>query len=252
MTIDRPGSHQIPALRLLWQEAFGDSDEFLEEFFTAAYAPERCRCVTRDGRVAAGLYWFDCSCHGAKFAYIYAVATAACCRGQGLCHELIAQTHSHLARMGYAGAILVPGELGLRRLYASMGYRLCSKMREFSCHPAEVPVTVNPIGPARYACRRAALLPEGGVVQEGENLEFLAGFARLYEGSDWVLACRVEDGVVNGLELLGNTEAAPGIVTALRASAGRFRTPGTGRDFAMFCPLISNCPQPDYFGLAFD
>ena len=75
MTIDLPKPGQIPQLRQLWQEAFGDSDAFLDSFFSLSFAPERCRCVTEENHVTAALYWFDCSCHGGKMAYLYAVAT---------------------------------------------------------------------------------------------------------------------------------------------------------------------------------
>jgi hypothetical protein len=53
-----------------------------------------------------------------------------------------------------------------------------------------------------------------------------------------------------GLELLGNTDAAPGIVAALGCKEGRFRIPG-GTPFAMYRPL-SDISAPTYFGLAFD
>ena len=61
MTIDRPTQMQIPQLRRLWQAAFGDTDAFLDIFFHRAYDARRSRCVTRDGRVVAALYWFDCA-----------------------------------------------------------------------------------------------------------------------------------------------------------------------------------------------
>ena len=34
-------------------EAFGDSDEFLDGYFDTAYATDRCRCITENGRIAA-------------------------------------------------------------------------------------------------------------------------------------------------------------------------------------------------------
>ena len=56
MTIDCPNQAQIPQLRALWQEAFGDTDAFLDIFFHRAYARSRSRCITQDGRVIAALY----------------------------------------------------------------------------------------------------------------------------------------------------------------------------------------------------
>ena len=55
MTIDYPSAGQVPQLKALWKRAFGDGDEFLTPFFEIAYAPDRCRCATIEGNVAAML-----------------------------------------------------------------------------------------------------------------------------------------------------------------------------------------------------
>ena len=39
MIIKPPSKEEIPQLRTLWQEAFGDSDAFLDIFFSNAFAP---------------------------------------------------------------------------------------------------------------------------------------------------------------------------------------------------------------------
>ena len=117
MTIDSPKIDQLPQLRALWKEAFGDTDAYLDSFFTLGFSPERCRCMTEDGQVSAALYWFDCSCQGARLAYLYAVATAENRRGVGLCRLLMDNTHAHLKKAGYAGAILVPASASLRQMY---------------------------------------------------------------------------------------------------------------------------------------
>ena len=64
MTIDRPLPEQLPQLRGLWKEAFGDTDAFLDIFFHRAFSRNRCRCVTLNGQVVAALYWFDCGWNG--------------------------------------------------------------------------------------------------------------------------------------------------------------------------------------------
>ena len=133
MTIDRPVASQIPQLRNLWKEAFGDTDDFLDIFFHRAFSPDRCRCITWDGQVVAALYWFDCRWQEKNLAYLYAVATAKSCRGQGLCRLLVEDTHRHLQQSGYAGAILHPEKDGLFTMYGKFGYRTCACIREFTC-----------------------------------------------------------------------------------------------------------------------
>ena len=36
MTFDYPTPQQLPGLRQLWQQVFGDTDEFLDAFFSTA------------------------------------------------------------------------------------------------------------------------------------------------------------------------------------------------------------------------
>ena len=89
MTIDQPSDTQ--ALRRLWKQAFGDSDAFLDSFFSVGYSCDRCRQLSLDSQLAAALYWFDCSFSGKPVAYVYAVATDAAFQGQGLCRALMAE-----------------------------------------------------------------------------------------------------------------------------------------------------------------
>lgn len=252
MKIDRPAPEQIPALRALWKAAFGDTDEFLDSFFSTAYAPHRCRCVTVDGQVAAALYWFDVSCNGQPMAYLYAVATAPAFREQGFCHALMEDTHAHLAELGYAGALLVPDGDVLSKMYAGLGYSPCTTISEFVCAASGDPAPMHRIDRGEYARLRRRLLPEGGVIQEEENLAFLEEQAGFYAGLGILLAARQEEDRLFGMELLGNPDLAPGILTALGLSFGTFRSPGAGAPFAMFLPLKEGAAAPAYFGLSFD
>ena len=251
MRIDYPAEDHLPQLRRLWKEAFGDTEDFLEVFFTDVFTSDRCRCVTEDGQVAGALYWLDCSAQGKPMAYLYAVATRKACRGKGICRSLMADTHALLRELGYAGCLLVPGEQALFQMYSSMGYRTCSQMQEFTCRSGDTPLPIRKLSAPEYAALRQQYLPEGGVIQEGENLIFLEKLMDLYAGEGFLFCADTADGQVFCPELLGNADAAAGIVSALNASGGRFRIPGKGKDFAMYFPL-SDTPAPAYFGLAFD
>lgn len=250
MTIDRPADRQVPGLRRLWQQAFGDDDAFLDAFFGTAFAAERCRCVTVDGRVAAALYWLDCTCREQKLAYLYAVATDKVFRGKGLCHGLMADTHSHLASLGYAGAVLVPGSKELFRLYEGMGYRPFGGIREFTAAANAPAVVLRRIDAEEYAALRRQLLPAGGVVQEGPTLAFLQTQADFYAGEGFLLAAAMDGDHVFVPELLGAAPAAESIGAALGAKTGTFRTPAES-PFAMYLPFCRAEP-PAYFGLALD
>lgn len=256
MIINTPEMSQSPELRGLWKEAFGDTEDFLNDFRRTAFDANRCRCVVVDGKMAASLYWFDCLCMEKRIAYIYAVATAKAYRGQGICHNLMENTHRHLSELGYEGAIVVPGSGGLFRFYEGMGYRVCSTVRELSCIAAVGDIkelSLRSIGKEEYARLRRQFLPKGGVVQEKENLDFLQTQAQLYAGSGFLLAARREDDTLVGVELLGNETRTPEIVSALGCMHGTFRVPGEGKPFAMYYSLTNDTqPVPTYFGLAFD
>ncbi len=236
--------------RNLWKEAFGDTDEFLDIFSATAYADERSNGIEINGKTVAALYWFDCEYKEKKIAYIYAVATAKAHRGQGLCHRLMNDTHRLLREQGYAGAMLVPGNRDLVDLYADMGYEPCTRVGQLSV-TAEGSTECMPIDKCGYAVLRRQFLPQGGVMQEGENLDFLERQAAFYRGNDFVLAARKEGEKLIGMELLGNTETAAAIVGALGCKTGEFRIPNGNIPFAMGF-FFEEMTKPTYFGLAFD
>lgn len=254
MKMKNPKPEDIPALRKLWKEAFHDEDAFLDAFFSTGFSAARCRCIMEEGNALSALYWFDCTLKDAKYAYLYAVATTECHRGKGLCRALMADTHTHLTQQGYAGAVLVPGEESLFRFYEAMGYRVCGSVSSIAVSaPGIAPdVHLTELTVSQYATARRALLPEGGLIQEGSNLSFLRTYARFYGSDSWVLAGSTQNGIFTGFEFLGDTSGLPAITAAFGCREGRFRTPGNGQDFAMFLPLADNIPIPKYFGLAFD
>lgn len=251
MIIKMPDKAHIPQLRRLWQEAFGDSDAFLDGFFSTAFAPKRCRCVVENGQVAAALYWFSCQCGDQPLAYIYAVATAKNFRGQGLCRKLMTDTHTHLKELGYAGALLVPGDSALRGMYRAMGYADMTGIQKFSCR-AHHPIILERIDAEQYAALRRGLLPRDAVLQEGESLRFLEKMAQFYRGEDVLLCAVKEADQLTVLELLGNPESAPGIVAALDCTEGVFSVPGNKEPFAMGVAFTSDFRKPGYFAFAFN
>lgn len=252
MRIDHPGHAQIPQLLAVWKQAFGDHGGFWETFLETGFDPQSCRCVLLDGQAAAALCWFDGYCGSQKTAYLYAVVTHPGYRNRGLCRRLLEDVHAHLSQKGYASSMLVPEQPALRRMYEKLGYRSCTRVSEISCTAAEAPIPIRTIGPEEYARLRREFLPEGGVIQEGRTLSFLASQARFFTGGEFLLAAYQEEDLLHGMELLGNEALAPAILRALDCKRGHFRIPGKEREFAMFHPLTEYAVRPRYFGFAFD
>ena len=235
MTINYPADTQLPGLRKLWKEAFGDSDAFLDIFFTHGYSPRRCRCITEGNTVAAALYWFDCSWEGKKLAYFYGVATGKEFRGRGFCRALMENIHIILRDRDYCGSILVPGDAGLRQMYGAMGYEDFGSKPAYA-HASENCAQMQKIGREEFAGLRRSFLPENGVIQEGAQLMLLDALADFYRGDGFLLTVSKEGNRI--LELLGDETAAGFYMT------GR-------QQFAMYHPLTEEI-YPAYFAFAFD
>lgn len=251
MKIEHPSSALIPCLRTLWKEAFGDTDAFLDLFFSVAYDPCRCRCVTEQRRVTAALYWLDFFLDEQKFAYIYAVATASDCRGRGLCKQLMTDTAVLLRENGYHGAILVPQDEGLRRMYDRMGYRDAAQIEEFFCAASELSISVKEITAEDYAALRSSFAPEGSLQPGNQALAFLGATTRMYAGNGFIGAVSRETDHLRLLEYLGDNLKLPALIAALGATEATVRTPGS-TPFAMYLPLAADCRKPEYYPFAFD
>lgn len=247
MIIKHPSQGDIPALRKLWQEAFGDEDAYLDAFFATAF--DRGRCL-RAGNGEAACYWLDCACRGQKIAYLYAVATAERSRGQGLCRRLLEETKKALKNQDYAGILLVPGSECLRRMYQKLGFETATAIRELSL-PASAPIPLQSLTLTQYCALRAPMLPEGAVIEGGEMMAFLATRGEFYRQGDTICACIREGSHLYIPELLGNSALASSIAAALGCAHVTLRTPGRGTPFAMYCPL-SDTPAPTHFSFALD
>lgn len=241
----QPGDR--PGLTKLWEQAFGDPVSFIDLFFESGFAPERSRVCTMDGRLAAMLYWFDCTLGTERYAYLYAVATDEAFQGRGIATRLMADVHALLAEQGYQGAILSPGSESLYRFYGRMGYETAGFVTEQTLSAA-APLPVRQITMEEYAALRRRFLPPNGIRQEGENLVYLGRFARFYAG-DGFLAAVTGSAVA---EYLGPRSEIPGLLGALGLETAQVRLPGPD------CPLVMGLRfdgQPFgevYFGFPFD
>ena len=148
--------------------------------------------------------------------------------------------------------MLVPADEDLRIMYRKMGYEDCTRIGTLTCTAGEFPVQVRNIDAGEYAALRRKLLPEKAVLQEGVQLPFLAAQAQLFAGEDFLLAAWLDGEMLHGMELLGNTAAAPGILRALGCEKGVFQIPGNSKPFAMIHKIQEQAVIPEYFGFAFD
>ena len=225
MTINAPTCDQYPQLQNLWQQAFGDTPEFIQGFFRTGFAPKRCRCITLDGAVASALYWFDCDFGGETWAYIYAVATDVAHRGKGLCPQLMEDTHRLLRENGYAGAVLVPAEEHLWRYYGKMGYAPFGGITSTTMSPQGAPAALQKISPDAYQVARAPYLP-ADALDQSSAYPFYHTWGSFYQSEGCCFAAAKDENTLYFQEFFGNEAAIPGILSALAAEKGHVRLPG--------------------------
>lgn len=249
MIIDHPDTHHIPALRTLWKQAFGDTDGFLDSFFAHAFSYDRCRCLLIQGQPVAAVYLFDCRWNEKKCAYLYALAVEQTHRGQGFSRLLLTDTHAFLRRQGYAGAIMEPATPALQAYYEKLGYVPFGGRQEITVAAAPDPIPAQPCGALAYARARAALLPAGGVVQEGAVLDLLQDQGQLLCGADFAAVAMPEEGTIP--EFLGDRRKLPGLLAGLGMENARVRLPGTENQ-SLYLSLDGTSPTPTYFGLPLD
>ena len=228
MIIKKPEDRDIPGLRRLWQQAFGDTDAFLDTFFRVGFSYERCFCICQEGVVAA-LYWFDCSWGDKKVAYIYAVATEENHRGQGLCRRLLEHTHKQLQKMGYQGAALVPGGEELIGFYEKFGYRGFCPMKRMSAQSLPV---AEEITSEHYRLLRQEQLCGDALLHSKQGLGLLDTYGSFYKGENALFCGYWESGTFHFEEVLG----------ALDVPQKTFSQ-------AMYLPLDGTNTQPDYFAI---
>lgn len=231
MIIDKPVKADIPNLRQLWKQAFGDSDGFLDGFFEKGFAFDRCRCVRHEGSIAAALYWFDCAWKSKKVAYIYAVATDTAFRGKGLCRTLMEDTHRHLQSLGYAGAALVPGNKELLSMYEKFGYRSFCPIKKATI-PEKERMGAIPITPEEYGRLQQDMLGINAVLHGETALEFFATYGKFYK-TEKAIFCGYREGKTFLLEEV----------------LGQFSVQQSDFSEAMYLSLNGDPSLPDCFSL---
>lgn len=226
-------SDDVPALRSLWALAFGDSEEYMDNFFRTYYRPERMIVLEEEGVVRAMTAWFDTTFvlpgGGAyRAAYLYAVATHPDCRGRGLAGELLARADAFFRDMGIPAVTTVPARPDLHNFFGANGFRECFVLLERELTRAELPAAETellfPVTPKEYGALREELLAGIPHIAYPEDaLAYQAGCCALSGGGLYAAStpagavCLCAEGAGEGLvvvkEILG-AAAAKGLALA--------------------------------------
>ena len=204
----------VPAQRALWKLAFGDGDDYIDNFYHTYYRPERMLVLEEAGRVCSMTAWFDTAFvvpERGEFrcAYLYAVATHPDCRGKGLAGRLLAGADDYFRSQGIPAVSTVPAEPSLHDFFGRNGFRECFRHFEGTLTPGELPPARAPVlrrsAPAEYGRVRETLLTGVPHIAYAEDaLRYQEGCCALGEGGLYV----------------GDTSAGPVCLCAEEAGGG--------------------------------
>lgn len=253
MTIKNPSADLLPSLKELWKEAFGDTDEFIECFFSRGFSPERSLVATDNETLLGALYWLDMECDGKKIAYVYGVATAKAFRSKGIGSRLMNEAKDYLKAHGYALIALVPATSEVFRFYEGLGYKTFAYVDENIFSASDKKVNVRKAEAAEYLEERKKYCKTGYLAPVGESLDFLEAVVDFYVGDDFVASLRRDQKDFFAVEFLGNLDEIPNFINSLGYPKGTVRTDGRDKAFAMCLPLEdSKKLSVSYLGFAFD
>lgn len=253
MTIKKPRVSDVPHLKRLWKEAFGDTDEFIDGFFSLGFSPDRSLALYCEDEIASVIYWFDCEFKNNKVAYIYGVATRKRERGKGYSTLLMKRAHELLLNSGYSGAILVPAGEDLFSFYKRLGYCECCFIDEEEYPASNVELIPERISPEEYVKLRKAFLSSESVIFDNSCLHFLAYMSDFYKGENFLFAKSNDIEKLRFLEFFGNKNCISDIVHSLKYESATVRVLGKARPFAAFISFNGDfVEKPDYLGFAFD
>ena len=280
ITIRTSTPADIPALRALWQLAFGDSDAYVDNFFNTYYRPKRMLLLEGEGRLLAMTAWFDTSFvlpgrGDYRTAYLYAVATHPDARGRGLAGRLLAWADDFFRSLAIPAVTTVPAEPSLHNFFGANGFRECFCHREVTLPRIQTQsdLSLEPISPQVYTQLREIFLQDiPHIALSEEAITYQAGCCALSGGGLYAVgtpfgtAILCAEGMGNGTllvkELLGRPAAQQAAALAMHALlpgfSGLCRSPGRGISFGMLKWLEPETADrwdwssTAFLGLAFD
>ena len=126
MRTRKTGREDIPALKALWQEAFGDEQQDIDLFFETVYPNATGFCAEDGGELVSMLFALPQTIvkeeKQLKCAYLYAVATKKDRQGEGLCSAVLSYAEKELRKRYFEALLLSPASERLADFYAERGF----------------------------------------------------------------------------------------------------------------------------------
>lgn len=125
----------LPSMKTLWRDTFGDSDEFIDLFFTKFYKPRKAFLRFDGDELVSMLFYMDLKVkfdgRSFKTAYLYGVATKLSERRQGHFTTLHNALLDELKEKKYDLIVTIPQNESLFSFYKDIGYTLPLRRCEY-------------------------------------------------------------------------------------------------------------------------
>ncbi len=188
----------IPALKKLWKDCFGDEERYIDDFFAAMY--READVLAEEGETLRGASFFlpgKIYQNGAwrDIRYVYALATDARYRGRGIAGGLLRYAKGHYG----APLIAEPADAGLADgFYAPLSFvksfylsEYCVDVPQYSLRAAQIAQKILPADAEAYCrIRNERLLCEGYVAWPSAHVAFAVAEHEKNGGG----ALRISDG----------------------------------------------------------
>lgn len=253
-------SSDVPALKTLWKNIFGDTEGFLDAFFAALPKIGSGLVAEYKGLICGAAYTITEQYlsypDGVKrrLAYIYGVCVAESFQGRGIGAELVKAVYSLSRQRGADIVCTLPAEDSLYSWYEKLIDVNCALYRKVSAVNAMAGGRCLSISAGEYAVLREKLLAgKAHVCPNDDLMAFQGQMAREYGGGLYAvedgIATAYKDGEVAVIrELLlpesGDLHAAAAALSYSMGVKGAmlFESAAQGKKYiAADCPLPTDC-----------
>jgi predicted N-acetyltransferase YhbS len=120
--INNPVQEDVPKLKNLWLQAFGDTKRSIDLFFEKRFDTKLCFAAKVGEEVIAAAYVLPVNYGSEKAGYLYALATKTEFRRQGIMGDLLKYVEYRSKMAGCSHLFLYPAEEALYSYYEKQGY----------------------------------------------------------------------------------------------------------------------------------
>lgn len=253
----------IPQLKTLWKQGFGDSDEEIDRFFTTVWPNAGGFCAEENGAVISMVFSLPVALALAdetkKAVYLYAVTTQEKYRRQGVCKKLLSYAEKELKKKNVACMLLVPEDDHLAAYYESLGFTQTPSVQLMDMQEQKPVGSALEISAQAYAGLRETILFDMPHVQYDKVLlSYEAGHYKFYQlqiaNSFGCAAVCAKDGGCVVDELLPDAAFLPALATVISTDRWYVKCPGQTHVFAMMKWLEEEDPvySSAYLAFSFD